>query len=139
MINFTPDGPAKEFFAVFERFAPPEQPGALPPVLWGSEKHVRRLFGDRVASLDLTRKHYVESVPGGPRDYVEFFKETFGPVVALYAYLADQPERAAALDREFMEFATRENRGAPRGPVEYHYEYLLVIARKREQQELVSE
>ena len=68
---------------------------------------------------------------GGPREYCDFFKATFGPLVALSAFLADEPERAAALDREFLEFATRENRGPAAGPAEYHYEYLLVVARKR--------
>ena len=37
-----------------------------------------------------------------------------------------------ALDRDFLEFATRSNRGVQNGPAEYHYEYLLVVARKRE-------
>ena len=68
-------------------------PGALPPLLWGSEEHVRELFGDRVESLELTRREYVERA-ASPRDYVELFKQTFGPVVALYAILADQPDRA---------------------------------------------
>jgi len=68
---------------------------------------------------------------GTPKDYCEFYKATFGPVVALFAFLADKPDVAAALDAEFLEFATRANRGAPEGPVEYHYEYLLVVAKKR--------
>jgi len=131
MINFTPEGLAGEFFGIFGRYAPPPRPGALPPVLWGSEDHVRDLFGDRVASLDMTRKEYVERSPGGPDDYVAFFKETFGPAVALHAFLGDQPERAAAFDREFREFATRANQGAPGSHAEYHYEYLLVVARKQ--------
>jgi hypothetical protein len=66
-----------------------------------------------------------------PRDYCEFFKATFGPVIAVYASLADDPGRAGALDREFLEFATRSNRGARGGAAEYPYEYLLVIAVKR--------
>jgi ubiquinone/menaquinone biosynthesis C-methylase UbiE len=130
MANFTPEGLAAEFFAVFAPYMPAPPPGALPPVLWGSEEHVRDLFGDRVQSLDMTRREYVERA-ATPRDYCEFFKETFGPVVATYASLADQPEREAALDRDFLEFATRSNRGAREGPVEYVYEYLLVVASKR--------
>ena len=51
-------------------------------------------------------------------------------MVAIYAGLGDQPDRLAALDRDFLEFATNSNRGAPNGPAEYHYEYLLVVARK---------
>lgn len=66
-----------------------------------------------------------------PDAYVDLFKHTFGPVVATYASLADDPERLAALDRDFLEFATRTNRGPAVSPAEYHYEYLLVVARKR--------
>jgi hypothetical protein len=99
--------------------------------MWGSEEHVRALFGNRVASLEMTRREYVEASSGGPSGYRELFKATFGPVIATYASLADQPDRAAALDRDFLEFATRSNQGEPDGPAEYHYEYLLVVARKR--------
>jgi hypothetical protein len=97
--------------------------------MWGSEEHVRELFGGRVTALEMTRRQYVETA-ASPRAYCRFFRETFGPVVAVYASLADQPERAAALDRDFLELATRSNRGAPDGPAEYHYEYLLVVARR---------
>ena len=130
MINFTPEGLAGDFFRVFGEYAPPPPPGALPPVMWGSEEHVRELFGDRVMSLELTRREYVERA-ASPRDYCEFFNRTFGPAVAIRAGLADQPERAAAFDRDFLEFSTRSNRGPTDGPAEYPYEYLLVVARKR--------
>ncbi|HZA89089.1 MAG TPA: class I SAM-dependent methyltransferase [Solirubrobacterales bacterium] len=129
MINFTPEGLAADFFAALAPYAPPPPPGALPPVMWGSEDHVRELFGDRLESLEMTRKEYVERA-ASPRGYRELFKETFGPLVAVYAGLADQRDRAAALDRDFLEFATRANDGPPEGPAEYNYEYLLVIARK---------
>ncbi|MGH3111010.1 MAG: class I SAM-dependent methyltransferase [Gaiellaceae bacterium] len=130
MINFTPEGIAAEFFATFGRYAPPSPAEAQPPILWGSEEYVRGLFGDRVTSLEMSRHEYVEKSPGTPRDYCDFFKATFGPVIAVYGLLADQPERAAALDREFLDFATRSNRGTD-DAAEYHYEYLLVVARKR--------
>ncbi len=78
----------------------------------------------------MTRAEYVEQA-GSPSEYCQLFKETFGPVVAIYASLAGQPERVAALDRAFLDFATRANRGPRGGPAQYRYEYLLVIARKR--------
>jgi len=130
MINFVPDGLAGEFFACLARHAPPPPPGAQSPVLWGSESHLRALFGDRLATLSLTRGSYVERSPGDPAAYCEFFKATFGPVIALYAALADQPDRQAALDREFLEFATRANAAPPGAPAEYPYEYVLVVGRK---------
>jgi ubiquinone/menaquinone biosynthesis C-methylase UbiE len=130
MINFRPEGTAGEFFETLERYAPPAPPGTLPPILWGNEDHLRELFGDRVSSLELTRKEYVERFAGSPVEYREYYKTYFGPVVALYGFLADQPSRVSALDREFLELATRANTGAPDGPSEYPYEILLVVAQK---------
>jgi len=98
--------------------------------LWGNEEHVRELFGQRVESLEMTRHEYVERAES-PRAYLDLFKQTFGPMAAICASLADQPERAAALDRDFLEFVGRSNRGTPEGPVQIPYEYLLVVARKR--------
>ena len=127
MVNFTPEGNAAGFFGALAPYAPAPRPGALPPVMWGSEAHVRELFGTRVASLDLNRRTYVERRPGGPRGYCDFFYETFGPVIALRAGAEDP----GALDRDFLQFATRANHGSPGGPAEIAYEYLLVVARKR--------
>jgi SAM-dependent methyltransferase len=126
MLNFTPR--IDELFAVFAPYGP-SAPNGPSPGLWGSEEHVRKLFGDRVESLRFARGAYVERA-ASPRDYCELYKRTFGPVVALYAGLADRPERAAALDRDFLEYANRANRGSPGGPAEYPYEYLIVIASK---------
>ena len=130
LVSFTPEGLASTFFEAFARYAPPPPPPALSPLLWGDEAHVRELFGDRVETLRLDRREYVER-SANPQAYVEFFQETFGPTIALRAFLADDPERAAAFDRESLEFAERANRGAPGGPAEYHYQYLLVVAGKR--------
>jgi ubiquinone/menaquinone biosynthesis C-methylase UbiE len=130
MTTFPPDGLADEFFGVVAPYMPAPPPGALSPSLWGSEEHVRELFGERVESLETGRKEYVERAPT-PHDYVELYKETFGPVVSVYESLADQPDSAATLDRDFLAFAIRTNSGAPDGPAEYRYEYLLIVARKR--------
>jgi hypothetical protein len=54
-----------------------------------------------------------------------------GPVNALYESVARDAEREAALDRDFRDFATRANSVASDGSAEYHYGYLLVVARKR--------
>lgn len=128
MINFTPEGLAGQFFGVVARHAPPPPPGAGPPLDWGSETHLRELFGDRLASLEMAREHYVE-LSDSPESYVELFRETFGPVLGLRGLLANDPDRLAAFDEDFGEFARRSNAGKADGPAEYRYEYLLVIAR----------
>ncbi len=132
MLNFTPEGLFTDFLAALAPYAPPPPPDALSPALWGSEEHVRELFGERVEFLELARREYTERA-ASPGDYVELFKQTFGPVVAIYQSLAEQPERSTALDRDFLEFANRANSGQADGPAEYRYQYLLVIARTRHQ------
>jgi 2-polyprenyl-6-hydroxyphenyl methylase/3-demethylubiquinone-9 3-methyltransferase len=121
MLNFTPEGLISAFFGALAPYVPAP---AQSPVLWGSEPHVRELFGERVKTLRMTRDDYGERADS-PGEYCALIKETFGPVVAIYA---GAPERTEALDRDLLEFATRANSGPPRGPAEYRYEYLLVLA-----------
>jgi ubiquinone/menaquinone biosynthesis C-methylase UbiE len=128
LASFTPESLVPAFFAVFAPCMPPPPPEALPPVLWGSEDHVRELFGDRVSWPRLERRVYVERT-ADPAAYCTLCKETFGPIVTVYESLADDPEAVAALDRSFLDFATRSNAGPPEGPAEYPYEYLLAVAR----------
>jgi SAM-dependent methyltransferase len=126
MITFTREGMAGEFFDVFGRYLPPVE---QPPILWGVEEHVRELFGDRLSPLELTRGEYVERVPGGPRGFLGFYKQTFGPLVAIYASLDDA--RRAELDRAALVFVERWNTGAPGGAAELPVEYLLIVGRRR--------
>ncbi len=119
MSNFTPDGLAKDFFGVFAPYAPP----APSPLDWGSEPRVRELLSG--AEVETRRRDYVERVPGGPRGFVDFYRETFGPAAALFA-VTDAPED---LERDFLAFAERANEGPPGGDAELRFEYLLVTAR----------
>jgi len=55
MLNWTPEGLVGALFRTMGPFAPAPPPGAQPPPLWGSEDHVRELFGDRVDLRTLDR------------------------------------------------------------------------------------
>ena len=90
---------------------------------------MQELFGDRVESLELTRSEYIEEAASATST-IELFRHSFGPMVAIYASLADQPERAATLDQEFLAFVGRWNRGGSGSRIEIPYQYLLVVARK---------
>jgi ubiquinone/menaquinone biosynthesis C-methylase UbiE len=131
MANFTPDGLAADFFGVLAPYLPPPPPDAPSPLLWGDEAHVRELFGDRVSSLKANERELVETVPGPPVEYGEFYRQTFGPVIAAFASVENDPERSATLEREFFDFVERANAGPSDGPTELRFEYLLVLARKR--------
>jgi ubiquinone/menaquinone biosynthesis C-methylase UbiE len=116
LITFTPEGMAGDFFRLF---------GAEPPTLWGDEQHVRGLFRDRV-ELTFARDTYIERAPGGPKGFVDYYKETFGPVIATYASLAE--DRRVQLDREFLAFAERWDTGT--ADAELPVEYLLIVGRR---------
>lgn len=129
LIAFTPEGIGGEFFALLAPYLPPPPAGASPPLLWGNEAHVRRLFGEASEPLTLTRHTYVERSASRP-EYQRIFEESFPPLVAIRTSLKDAPERRAELDRSFTEAIVRWNGGRTDGPVEIVYEYLLVLARK---------
>ena len=125
LMSFTPDGLGGRFFATLAQYLPPPPLDATPPLLWGDEDHVRALFGDSV-HLELERRTYVERAASSEA-YYELFRESFGPIVALYTALANRPSELESLDYELQEYVTDANDAAD-GTAAYEYEYLLVIA-----------
>jgi len=64
----------------------------------------------------------------GSAGFLDFYKRTFGPVVAIYERL-DEDGRAE-LDRAELEFVDRWNTGAPDGPAHVPVEYMLIVGRR---------
>ena len=81
-----------------------------------------------MSALELTRRQYVERRPGGSQGFLDFYKETFGPVIATYSMLDD--DRRAELDREALAFVERWNTGARDGDAALPVQYLLIVARR---------
>ena len=131
IISWTPEGFIGQLFATMKPYAPPPPPGASPPPKWGSEEYVRELLRDRVTDVSAERRMLrVDRFerPEEPRDY---FKAKYGPTIAVYKALADEPERAAALDAELVDLVRRNDQGS--GSTVLDWEYLLLTAtRKRE-------
>ncbi|WP_406513707.1 class I SAM-dependent methyltransferase [Streptomyces sp. NBC_00161] len=125
LINWTPEGFIGQMFATMKPYAPPPPPGAQPPPLWGREEHVRTLLGDRVTGVEARRQTIRVDLFEKPQSFRQFFKATYGPTIAVYRNIADDPEKTAALDRALDELAG----GALRdGAMEW--EYLLVTAHR---------
>ena len=122
---FTPDGGLGDFLAVFAPFMPPSD--APSPAVWGDRDGVRSLLGDGVAVRDELRS-YVERVPGGPEGFCDFYRQTFGPVIAIYRGLEGDDSRRAQLDEAFLKFVAARNEGAPGGDAEVAFEYLITVA-----------
>ena len=126
MINWTPEGFIGNLFRTMAPYAPPPPPGATPPPRWGSEEHVRELFGDRVTALEMRRQKVTMAHVADPVEFREYWKRNYGPTIAVYRFNAADPERVAALDGDFLQFLSTWNFGGT-----YAAEYLLVTARKR--------
>jgi SAM-dependent methyltransferase len=125
LIIWTPNGFIGQMFATMKPFAPAPPPGAQPPPLWGDETHVRELLGDRVTDVVAeTRSLPVPMFPNGA-SFRDFFKRTYGPTIAVYRSLADDPARTAELDEAL---AAHGDRYVSDGPMSW--EYLLLTARR---------
>jgi SAM-dependent methyltransferase len=130
LINWTPEGFIGNLFKTMKPYAPPPPPGASPAPLWGSEEHVRELFGDRVTGLTMQRRTVVLDHCTEPIAFREYWKHNYGPTIAAYKFNADAPERVDALDRDFLAFLTSWNQGDA-GRASWEAEYLMVTATKR--------
>ena len=124
LINWTPAGFIGQLFAAMKPFAAAPPPGASPGPLWGEEAHVRELFGDRVASVQAEKRTLTVERFASAEEFSEFFRSWYGPTIAAYRNVADDPQRVAALDRALVELANAH--GAAEGRMEW--EYLLVVA-----------
>jgi ubiquinone/menaquinone biosynthesis C-methylase UbiE len=132
LLNWTPEGFIGQMFATMKPYAPPPPPGAQPPPLWGREDHVRELLGQHVTDLRATRQIVRIDHFGRPEDFRDYFKANYGPTIAAYRGIADDPRRTAALDAELADLARRHDlaAGSP-GNTVMEWEYLLLTAHKR--------
>jgi ubiquinone/menaquinone biosynthesis C-methylase UbiE len=133
LIAIVPAGLVADFFTIIERYSRSAVVGPESPLLWGREEHVREMFGDRVASLELRRKRVVLGRFGDPVEFRDYFKAIHPVVIALYRDLAEDPAAVAALDREFVDVLTRGLciDGGGDGPRDYAAEALVIVARTR--------
>ena len=99
VLSWTPEGFIGQMFAVMKPYAPPPPPGASPAPLWGRADHVRTLFGDRVTDLVARQQTLrVDRFTDGA-EFRDFFKANYGPTIAVYRFIADDPAKVAALGR----------------------------------------
>lgn len=123
-VAWTPSGFIGEMFSIMKPYAPPPPPGAQPPPRWGDETHVRELLGDRVTDLRAeTRTLTVDRFSSGA-EFRDLFKDVYGPTIAAYRSLADDPARVEQLDAELAAHGDRHlGDDGTMG-----WEYLLVTA-----------
>jgi SAM-dependent methyltransferase len=125
LVSWTPQGFIGQMFAVMKPYVAPPPPGVQPPPLWGDEDHVRKLLGNRVTDVDARRQLLPLDVLPTPESFVGYFKTNYGPTIAAYRGIADEPGRVAALDHDLAELARRYLHDG-----RMDWEYLLLTARR---------
>ena len=124
MANWPPRGlVGGGLFKVIAEHAPPP-PGIQPSVLWGTEDRLRELFGDGVSELTLNERH-VNFRYDSPEQWLEFFREFFGPMMMAFERVGD--EGAAALEKDLLAVAREANRAGDAALVA-PAEYVEVVA-----------
>jgi len=125
LLCWTPEGMIGALFKAMGPYAPPPPPGAQPPPLWGSEDHVRELFGDRVEWRTMERDMLDITAFEHPGDYGEHFKAKYGPTIAARAN-AEQAGRAEEFDDVLARFCDEWNLGTA-DKARFEHEYLLIV------------
>lgn len=125
LANWTPDGFVGEQHRVLAGYLPPP-PGVRLPMLWGTEEHLRSLFGDGLSDLRIEHRsaefRYLDS-----QSFVSFMRSYFGPFTMVFNALdAEGQER---LSNDLREMAERYNHSG-NATILASGDYLEVVAVK---------
>jgi ubiquinone/menaquinone biosynthesis C-methylase UbiE len=117
---WVPEGSIGRMFRMNAELVPPP-PGGTPPILWGTEDHVREMWGDNVRF----ERHEIEWTDESVESYARFMLESFGPLLNARELLA---ERENELDEAFRSFLHSENLEDD-GTLRFRGGYLLAVVR----------
>jgi hypothetical protein len=118
LASWTPDGFIGDLFRTIGAHVPPPR-AVAPPMLWGTEGHLRELFGAAVAPPAVTGRTFTFRF-ASPEEFVDFFRRWYGPTVTAFATL--EGGARDALERDLVALARRHDRlgdGATAIPATY--------------------
>jgi len=106
LASWTPDGFLGDFFRTMAAHVPPPA-GVRSPMLWGTESHLRDLFGDGITSLEAAERTFTFRFQAAV-EFVSYFRTWYGPTLKAFASLED--EAREALERDLVALAVRHDR-----------------------------
>jgi SAM-dependent methyltransferase len=106
LASWTPEGFIGELFRAVGAHVPPPA-GLQSPLLWGTESHLRELFGGAIESLTVTERTFTFRFRSA-EEFVEVFRTTYGPTVKAFAALGSTG--ADALEHDLIALARRSDR-----------------------------
>jgi len=126
LANWTPEGFIGQLFKTLGRHVPPPA-GVQPPSLWGTEAHVRSLFGEQAAAVAVTPRIFKFRYRSAAH-FIDVFRTWYGPVHKAFASLAS--DKASALEKDLIELLDRNNVAGPRSLV-VPSEYVEIVVQRR--------
>ncbi len=116
--TWTPEGTVGDVFRASSAYMPPPPDFASPPILWGTEDHVREMFAAVATDFEFERHSATiewESVDG----FADFFMDRFGPLVTAKNLLGERFEELRARIVAIWEEANEADDGSLRLPQQY--------------------
>jgi ubiquinone/menaquinone biosynthesis C-methylase UbiE len=126
MANWTPEGFLGQLFKTIGAHVPPPA-GVRSPALWGTEAHLRELFGAGADSIEATRKIFNFRYASAEH-WLQVFRDFYGPTNKAFAAL--EPDGQQALEQDILALLHRFNRAGSASLV-VPAEYLEVVITKR--------
>jgi ubiquinone/menaquinone biosynthesis C-methylase UbiE len=106
LASWTPDGFIGELFRTVAAHVPP--PAGVPsPMLWGTEGHLRKLFSERIAWLEVAERTFTFRFRSA-EEFVTFFQTWYGPTLKAFAAL--EGGARDALEADLVALARRFDR-----------------------------
>jgi ubiquinone/menaquinone biosynthesis C-methylase UbiE len=96
LASWTPDSFIGQVFKTIGQYVPPA-PGLKSPALWGSEEHLRAIFGDAAAGMSTVRKAFVFRYRSADH-FLDVFKRYYGPVHKTFAALPQDKQQGLEAD-----------------------------------------
>jgi SAM-dependent methyltransferase len=113
MGNWIPNDPTyvAQLLKISSAYAPPPPEGFVSPMTWGVEDTVQERFtgaGIPKENITCTKDTYLFNYPGSPAQFVDVFRQFYGPTMNAYA-AAEASGHARDLHRELVELFESQN------------------------------
>jgi SAM-dependent methyltransferase len=113
MGNWIPGDPTlvAQILKISSSFTPPPPEGFVSPMLWGDETHVISRFenaGVDRQGIDFKRDIYTFHFKGSPWEFVQLFRNYYGPTMNAFA-AAEANGKTAELQQQLEELFVRQN------------------------------
>jgi ubiquinone/menaquinone biosynthesis C-methylase UbiE len=126
LASWTPDSFIGQLFKTIGKFMPPAA-GLQAPALWGTEAHLRTIFGAAIGEMRAVPRQFNFRYRSAEH-FIEVFRDYYGPVHK--TFLALPPQQQASFTDDLGELLARFSRGGETLVVPS--DYLEVVITKRD-------